>query len=215
VFTFIRDIFRKYFVVGLIVVLPFAITIKFLFFIVDYFDQTLEVRHGRFLYVIPQEFHPDYFLGVHIPGLGVAFTVLIILLVGILSRYYFGTRLISAGESAMNRIPMLRAIYRMVKEILRTYSSRSGSQFSRVVLIEYPRTGIHTLAFVTGTATGELADKKSDPMLNIFVPTTPNPTSGFYLLIPESQTRTLNLTVEAAFKIIISGGIVSSDVSRW
>jgi uncharacterized membrane protein len=200
--------------VGLILFLPFAITIKFLFFIVDYFDQTLEISHGRFLYVIPAQFHPDHLLGVHIPGLGVVLTIFVILLIGVLSRNYVGYKMLSWGDALMNRIPMVRAIYRIVKEIMKTYSARSGAQFSRVVLIEYPRTGVFTIAFVTGPTMGEVAQKRSEHMVNLFVPTTPNPTSGFYLILPERETTPLEMSVEQAFKLIISGGMVSSDAAK-
>lgn len=210
----IKVTFRKYFLVGLIVLVPFVVTIKFLIFIVNYFDGILHIKNGYFLYIIPEQFHPNRLLGFHIPGLGIFITIFFIITVGILSRNILGRRLIHMGDLLINKIPLVRTIYKVVKEALETYAASSNSRYSRVVLIQYPRQGLYTMAFVTGEAIRELQNQTAEKVINVFVPTTPNPTSGFYLMVPEKDAIPLQLTIEDAFKLIVSGGVVSPDRSR-
>ncbi|MFH1262290.1 MAG: DUF502 domain-containing protein [Pseudomonadota bacterium] len=208
----IRKAFRGYFLIGLIVVLPFAVTIKFLIFLVDYFDGILAISHGRFLYVVPATLHPDFLLGLHVPGLGIVVTLAVLLLVGATSRNYFGKKLISVGDSTITRIPLLRVVYKIVKDVTQTYSKRDRKPFNSAALIEYPKAGSYTIAFVTGETSEVIRAAAGQPrMLNLFVPTTPNPTSGFCLMVPEDKVQKLDMTVEEAFKIIISGGMVSPN----
>ncbi len=209
--SLIRKTFRRYFLVGVIVLLPFVVTFKFFMFFIESLNSILEVQNGRFLYVIPSEFHPDFLLGVHIPGLGLIFTLVIILTVGMLSRNYFGRRLLRWGDNMMARIPLGRVIYKVVKQILQTFSSGQMSQFSKVVLVEFPRKGVHSIGFVTGTATGEVQEKTKETVINVFVPTTPNPTSGFLIMVPEDDVTLLEMSIEDAFKLIVSGGMVTPD----
>jgi len=207
----IKHAFKRYFLIGLIVTVPFIVTVKFLFFIIDSMDQILAINRGRWLFVIPEKLHPDHILGFHLPGLGVVFTVLIILGIGILSRNYFGNQMIKWSERMMERLPGGRVIYKVVKEILQTYVNKDRSNYSRVVLIEYPRKGIHTLALVTGVAAGEVQEKTGKKMINVFIPTTPNPTSGFYLMVAESEAITLDFTIEEAFKLIMTAGMTAVE----
>jgi len=207
----IKTAFKRYFLVGLIVILPIGVTIKFLFFFIDYLDQILEVNNGTFLFFIPEEFHPDFILGFHIPGLGVVFSILIILFVGVFSRNYMGKKLVRWTDQLVGRIPFARVIYNVVKDFLQTYVARDRIQYSRVVLVEFPRKGIYTLGLVTGVATGEVQERTKEKVLNIFVATTPNPTSGFYLMVPEEDVVDLKMTIEDAFKLIMSGGLVSPE----
>jgi uncharacterized membrane protein len=207
----IQKAIRSYLLIGLIVFLPFAITIKFLIFVVEYFDGVLAISDGRFLYVLPADLHPDVLLGFHVPGLGVLLTLLVVFLFGILSRNYLGSRLIDLSGNTIARIPLLGVIYKVVKDLTQTYSRRDRQQFSRVVLIEYPRPGIQTLAFVTGESSAAIEGVTGRKMLNLFLPTTPNPTSGFFLMIPADEAREMKMSVEEAFKLIISGGMVSPD----
>ncbi len=205
---------RRYFILGVIVLLPFVITIKFLLFIVDYFDRILEVSHGRFLYVIPQQLHPDQLLGFHVPGLGVIFTVFIIFFTGVLSRNYIGNRLIHYGDTLMAKIPLGRVIYRVVKDALHTYTRRNREQFSKVVLVEFPRPRAYAIGFLTGLAPTGVQTQLNERMLNVFIPTTPNPTSGFYIMVAENEVKELKMTVEDAFKLIVSGGVASPEESN-
>lgn len=204
----IRKGSRKYLLVGLIVSLPFVVTIKFLIFIVDYFDGILAISNERFLYILPAFLHPDRLLHVHVPGLGLILTILFLFLVGVLSRNFFGRYLIDIGDRTLARVPLAGAVYKIVKELTNTYSKRDKTKFSRVVLIEYPRRGIYAMAFVTGGSAPKFEKLTEEKSLNVFLPTTPNPTSGFYLIIPEKETMELDVSVEQAFKLIVSAGMV-------
>jgi uncharacterized membrane protein len=207
----ISNAFKKYFLVGLIVILPFFVTVKFILFFTDYFDEVLAVERGRFLYLIPERFHPEKLVGFPIPFLGAALAISLILLVGVLSRNFLGRVFISWGDKAISRVPGARVIYNLVKQITDTFVKKDKAKFNRVVLIQYPRPGLHTLAFVTGVPPAQLQKKFETKMLNLFVPTTPNPTSGFYLLVPETDVVNVELTVEEAFRLVVSCGIASHD----
>ncbi|MFH1018866.1 MAG: DUF502 domain-containing protein [Pseudomonadota bacterium] len=209
----IQNAFKKYFLVGLIVTLPFFITVKFILFFTDYFDGILAVRDGRFLHFFPESLSPEKLFGFPVPFLGAALAIGFILLVGILSRNYLGRALIRWGDAAVSHIPGARVIYQLVKQITDTFMKHDQGRFTRVVMLQYPRPGIHTLAFVTGQSPASLQEKFDRRMLNVFVPTTPNPTSGFYLLVPETEVKNVDLTVEEAFKLIVSCGIASKDES--
>jgi uncharacterized membrane protein len=192
---------RKIFFTGLAVSIPIGLTVYILFFIIDLMDGLLGI--------IPAEIHPDNLLGRHIKGLGVIFTILLIFVVGLITKSYIGNWLIEAGESLLNRIPLVRGIYQSLKQIVDAMMDKDGKGYQGVVLIEFPRQGIFSVAFVTGEAMTELKPKTEERCLNVFIPTTPNPTSGYYLIVAESNVKKLNITVEEAFKLIISGGIVS------
>jgi uncharacterized membrane protein len=205
--TLIRKAFKKYFLLGLIVIIPFAVTLKIFFFIIRFFDDILAVEQGRFLYIFPAEVHPNFLLGFPIPFLGIFFFIALTLFVGLLSRYYFGRRLIQWTDSLMAKIPMASGVYGLVKQTVDTYVNRDKGQFSKVVMVEYPRKGLYTVAFVTG----EAPEMNQEQMLNVYVPTTPNPTSGFYLMVPEKDAKVLDLSVEDAFKLVVSFGMVSTS----
>lgn len=212
--NWIKNIFKRYFLLGLVVLLPFYITLRFFVFAIGYFDGLLNIERGRFLFFIPERFHPDTLLGVHIPGLGTIITVLFVVAVGISSRNYFGTRLIIFGDKMIDAIPFARTIYRVVKEVTRNFTNISNyNQFKRVVLIEYPRLNSYTLAFVTGQNQKRIERRTGQPLVNVFVPTTPNPTSGFLLFVPQSDVITLDISIENAFKLIVSGGMVDPDTA--
>ncbi len=211
--TAIQDAFKKYFLVGLIVTLPFYITVKFILLVTGYFDEILAVHDGRFLRFFPESLHPDRLLGFPIPFLGAVLAIGFIFLVGVLSRNFLGRLLIQWGDKAVSHVPGARVIYNLVKKVTDTFMKQDRNRFSRVVMVQYPRPGIHTLAFVTGPSPVALQNHFDRKMLNVFVPTTPNPTSGFYLLVPETEVRNVDLTVEEAFKLIISCGIASQDES--
>lgn len=198
-----RKQIRKIFFTGLAVFIPIGLTVYLLFFMIDLMDGLLGI--------IPSGIHPDNLLGRHIKGLGVIFTILLIFVVGLITKSYIGNWLIEAGESLLNRIPLVRGIYQSLKQIVDAMMDRDGKGggYQGVVLIEFPRQGIFSVAFVTGEAIKELKPKTEERCLNIFIPTTPNPTSGYYLIVAESNVRKLDMTVEEAFKLIISGGIVS------
>ncbi|HLG19938.1 MAG TPA: DUF502 domain-containing protein [Bdellovibrionota bacterium] len=206
---FIKKALRRYLLVGVIVTVPFVVTLKFLLFFIDYLDNLLAIEQGRFLWVIPVEFHPDFVFGFHVRGLGVVFTFVVILIVGILSRNYFGHLLIRWGDRIVGRIPLARVVYNVVKEFLETYVSMDKEHYARVVLVEFPRKGIYTIGLVTGVPIEEIKAHMGEKVLNVFVPTSPSPVNGFYLAVPEKELIDLDMTVEDAFKVIMSGGLVS------
>lgn len=189
---------KKYFVTGLIVLLPIGATIyilTWLFKLADSFTASLVTL----------------FLRRSIPGLGLLLTVSIILLVGFLATNILGRSIINFSHQILSRIPVVNSIYITVKQIVDAFLHKDKQAFQRVVMIEYPRKGIYGLGFVTGVAEGEVQLKTEQRVLNIFVPTTPNPTSGFLLLVPESDVIPLEMTVEEGIKMIISGGVITPE----
>jgi len=158
---------------------------------------------------IPAKYLPDTYLPFHVPGLGLILVVIIILAVGLLFRNLAGRKVVHFWENMVDRIPLVRIIYSGVKQLLESFFMQKDDAFKRVALLEYPRRGAYVIGFITGESRGEVQSKTDKNMMNVFVPTTPNPTSGFYILIPEDELVILNMTVEDAFKLIISGGIFS------
>jgi len=150
----------------------------------------------------------------HIPGVGVFFTIAGILIVGLITQNFFGKKLVEFGEGILSKIPFLRIVYNASKQFLETFLSWHQDEYSNVVVVQYPRKGVYTLGFVTGSTRGELREMISAPAKSVFIPTTPNPTSGFYLMVPEADLIPLNMTVEDAFKVIMTGGIVMPDVRK-
>jgi len=191
---------KNIFFTGLAVVVPVGVTLYILFFLIDMMD--------GFLGIIPAAIHPNKLLGFRVPGLGVIFTLLLIMVAGLVTRSWIGNRLIGIGERIFNRIPIVRSIYQGTKQLVDAIFSAKGGSFEKVVYFEYPRKGVYTVGFVTGQARriSEYDGEKS--YLNVFVPTTPNPTSGYYLLVPEQEVIQSDMTVEDAFKLVISGGLV-------
>lgn len=206
--TFVRNALRRYFVLGLIVFIPLIVTVKFLFAIIHFFDDILAVDRGRFLYVVPEHYHPHQWIGYSFPGLGVLFSVLCILALGALSRNYFGKKMLRWGDAVVDRIPLARSIYKVVKDMVNVYATHRDHQFSRVVLVDFPAKGVKSLGFVTGPAYAKVEALTGQSMVSVFMPTTPNPTSGFLMFIPAVDVIDLDMTVEDAFKIIVSGGMV-------
>lgn len=206
----VREAVGRYFVAGLLAFAPIGITIWALAFIVRSLDNLLLPAVLEALF--PGRVDPPDLP----PFVGALFTFMVILLSGVIVRHLFGLEAVRLGERLLSRVPVARSIYQAVKQLFEAILSTSTSQssFSRVVLIEYPRRGIWGIAFVTGPVRGPVADSvSSGPMLNCFVPTTPNPTSGFYLIVPESEVKEVDLTVEDAFKVIMSAGLVMPDRS--
>ncbi|MGE4299613.1 MAG: DUF502 domain-containing protein [Desulfovibrionaceae bacterium] len=188
---------------GVLVLTPIAATLFFLQALVRWVDKVL--------LLLPPPYRPGALLPFEIPGLGFLLLAAILLLVGFLVRNFMGRAVVGLGEAIVNRIPFVSTFYNAVKQLVETIVSGSGRDFKRVVLVEYPRKGVYALAFVTGIATGEIQEKTAARCLNVFLPTTPNPTSGFYLLVPEEECIPLAMSVEDAFKLLISGGILSPD----
>ena len=207
----VREILRRYFVAGVVVFAPIAITIWAIVSIIRYLDNLLLPRVLKV--VVPGDYVPP-----EVPLVGAVFTLLVIILFGIVARHFFGYELVRLWERLLSRVPVARNIYGAVKQLFEAIVSGGGSQarFRRVVMIEYPRKDMYALAFTTGPARGAVtAAVGGMSLVNCFVPTTPNPTSGFYLLVPEADVIEVDLTVEDAFKLVMSAGLVSpEDVAR-
>ncbi|MCB0308617.1 MAG: DUF502 domain-containing protein [Bdellovibrionales bacterium] len=205
---------KRYFIFGIIVFLPLVITVKFLFWIIAFFDNIFAIDHGRFLYIIPERFHPHQLLGIPIPGLGIAISVLCILALGALSRNYVGKQLIQLSDSIVDHIPLARSIYKVVRDIVQTYARQGEQEFNKVVMIRFPHSNSYSIGFLTGEGLHAASDITGKPMLNVFVPTTPNPTSGFLLFIPKDEVTELDWSIEEAFRLIVSGGMINPENNR-
>ncbi len=192
-------ILKRYFLTGLLVLIPISLCVYILKIVITAAD--------RFLALLPPPYNPGTYLPFHIPGLGIILTIAVIFLVGLVTANFVGKRMVHGIEYLFARIPLVRTIYTGAKEIVQTIVLDPSSQFRQVVLIEYPRKGIYAIAFVTGSPSGELASKVDGDFLNVFIPTTPNPTSGFYILVSREEIIPLNITIEDAFKLIMSAGI--------
>jgi len=197
---------RKYFITGLIIWIPLVITLWVLKFIFDVLDQSL--------LLVPIEFRTESWLGVHIPGLGVILTVAIVFATGILATNFFGAQLVALWNDVLHRIPVVNSIYSSVKQISDTLFSSSGQAFRKALLVQWPHPGTWTIAFMTGTPGGDVLNHLPPDCVSVYVPTTPNPTSGFLLFVPRSDIVPLSMTVEEAIKMVISTGIVTPHDRR-
>jgi len=203
----LRTILKNYFLTGLLVILPIFITAYVIWHLIKAMDAVLKF--------IPDKYLPETYINIYIPGLGLILVVLLILIVGILTRNIAGRRVLQLWDNLVDRIPLARILYSSVKQLLQAFFFQNSNSFQRVALIEYPRRGIYVLGFITGESRGEVQEKTNRKMINVFIPTTPNPTSGFYVLVPEEDLMLLDMSVEDAFKLLISGGLVSpNDIQR-
>ena len=193
---------RSHFLAGLLVFLPLAITLWFIGWVINLLDSVLAV--------LPDALHPNSYLPFAIPKLGALVTLLLILFLGFLTRGVATRRFLAAWENVFIQIPVFRGVYTAVQKLVQTFLGQSNAQ-RQVVMIEYPRTGVYTIGFAMGRAWSHLEDKKSAQLVNVFIPTTPNPTSGFYLLVPIHEVTPLNLTMEEGLKLITSGGLITPE----
>ncbi len=191
---------------GILVLMPLAATFWFIHMLIAWVDKSL--------LLLPREYRPENFLPFPIPGLGLILVFAVLFLTGVLVRNIIGRKLVALGDRILSYIPFVSKVYGAVKKLMDTVFSGSAKDFQRVVLIEYPRRGIYALAFVTGVSTGEVQQKTARRTINVFLPTTPNPTSGFYLLVPEEDVIPLEMTVEDSFKLLMSGGILSPETKN-
>ena len=190
---------KRYFIAGLLIWVPLVITIWVLDLLVTAMDQSL--------LLLPVQFHTKSWLGVYIPGLGVLLTVLVVFVTGVLAANIIGQRLVRFGERVLARIPVFNSIYHSVKQVSDTVFSPSGQAFRRALLVQYPREGTWTIAFLTGRPGGDVANHLSGDYVSVYVPTTPNPTSGFFLMLPRTDVIELDMTVDDALKYVISMGV--------
>lgn len=191
---------RRYLVAGLLVWVPLGITLLIISFLIDLMD--------RSLLVLPVAWHPDALLGFHIPGLGALLSLAVVMGTGVAVTNLLGRHTVAFGEGLLARIPVVRTIYSAAKQLTETIFNGTGKSFRRVVMVEYPRAGCWTLGFVTADGMEEASRKTGRTLLNVFVPTTPNPTSGFFLMFPHDHVIELDISVDAGIKLIISAGAV-------
>jgi uncharacterized membrane protein len=208
IWPWVREVLRRYFVAGILAFAPLGITIWAIAWIIQKLDTLLLPRFLALLF-------PSVENVPRIPFVGALFTFLVIILMGVVARHLFGGEFVRAWERLLGRVPVARNIYAGVKQLFEAiFQSGDQSRFRRVVLVEYPRKGIYAIAFTTGAARGPIQDATARHMINCFLPTTPNPTSGFYLLVPEEELIEVALSVEDAFKLIMSAGLVTPGDSQ-
>jgi len=195
---------RGYFLTGVVVTAPVGIT----FYVAILFISFVDAKVKNF---IPEKYHFDNLFPFDIPGLGLLFVFLLLTFIGFLTAGLIGRYVIKLGERIISRLPIIRSIYGALKQIFESVLNSSSKSFREVVLIEYPRKGILAIGFITGDTRGEIRELSEMEMVNVFLPTTPNPTSGFLLFLPKKDVEVLNMSVEEGIKMVISGGIVTPN----
>jgi len=191
---------RKWLFSGLLVLVPLIITLWVLEWVVTTLDQTLQV--------LPRTWQPDVLLGIHIPGLGVVFALLVLLVIGALASNFVGNRLVSWWHALLHRIPVVRSIYSGVKQVSDTLFSEKGNAFRQALLVQWPREGMWTIAFQTGMPGGDVSNHLRGDYISLYVPTTPNPTGGYFVIVKKSDCIELDMSVDEALTYIISMGVI-------
>jgi uncharacterized membrane protein len=197
---------KKYFITGLLIWIPLVITIWVLNLIVSTMDSTL--------LLLPEALQPQTWLGFHVPGLGVVLTLVVLFLTGVFAANIIGERLVNLGQGLLARIPVVKTIYNSVKQVSDTLFSSSGQAFRKAVLVRFPHSAAWTVAFLTGTPSGEVASRLSGEHISVYVPTTPNPTSGYFLIVPRADVIELDMNVDEALKYVISMGVAAPAPPR-
>ncbi len=195
------NLLRRYLVAGLLVWLPLGATVFVIRLLVGWMDQSL--------LLLPQQFRPDNLLGFHIPGLGVVLSLLILLLTGLVAANLFGRKLVGLWEQLLSRIPLVRSVYSAVKQLVETMFADNGKSFRKVVLVEFPRRGLWTLAFLTSDEQGEVQQATGRDVVSVYIPTTPNPTGGYFVLVPREDVREIDISVDEGLKLLLSMGAVN------
>jgi uncharacterized membrane protein len=192
---------RKWLLAGLLVIVPVAITASVLRWVIDTLDQTL--------LILPQAWQPDRLIGVHIPGFGLVLTLVILLSVGAIASNFVGKKLVNWGDRIVARIPVVRGIYSSVKQVSDTLFSESGNAFRTAVLVQWPRADVWTIGFVTGAPGGDVTTYlRGEEYVSVYVPTTPNPTGGYFVMLRKSDCIELKMSVDEALKYVVSMGVV-------
>lgn len=197
------SVFRRYLVAGLLVWVPLGITVLVIKFLLDLMD--------LLLLLLPVEWRPETLLGFTIPGFGLILAIVILILTGVIGANLIGRSFLKGWESFLERIPLVRTVYSSVKQILSSILSSGSHSFRKVLLIEYPRKGIWTLCFQTGSAAQQIQSQMEHDSIVVFVPTTPNPTSGFIIVVPKEEARELDMDIETALKLVMSLGIATTS----
>ncbi len=197
-----RKSIRSYLLAGLVVWLPIIVTLIVVRFIVDLLDKSIAL--------LPYAYQPQQLFGLHFPGVGVIFSLLLLFITGLIATNFLGQRIMRWSEAVLDRIPLVRSIYSATKQVMETVFSSNSQAFRKVLLIEYPRKGLWTIAFQTGVANHEVSEHTGEDMLSVFVPTTPNPTSGFLMMVAKSSATELSMSIDDALKLVISLGVMQA-----
>jgi uncharacterized membrane protein len=192
---------RRWLLAGLLVLVPLAITVWVLDWIVGTLDQTLQI--------LPQAWQPDRLIGFHVPGFGVLLAMSIVLLIGAVASNFLGRRLVGWWDALLGRIPIVRSIYSSVKQVSDTLFSENGNAFRKALLVQWPREGVWTIGFQTGTPGGDVVNHLDGEYLSVYVPTTPNPTGGYFVMLRKSDCIELDMSVDEALTYVISMGVVA------
>ncbi|NRA86284.1 MAG: DUF502 domain-containing protein [Rhizobiales bacterium] len=195
---------RNYFLTGLVIAAPIVITIVAIKWVIDLIDNWV-------LPFIPKSYLPETYLEFSVPGLGVVFAVFWLMILGALTANFAGRTIVNIGTGWLEKMPVIRTVYKALKQIFETVASQGQTSFKQVVLIEYPRKNLYAIAFVATETKGQVAQQFDDQMLSVFLPTTPNPTSGFLLFVPKKYVKVLDMSVEDGAKLVISAGLVTPD----
>ena len=194
---------KKNILTGLLVLIPIVLTLWVLVTLTQFLDQVL--------LFLPKEVQPDFFFGGAIPGYGVIVTLIVVFLTGVIANNFFGKKIITIYEYVLNKVPVISSIYKGIKQVSDTLLSNSGQAFSKAVLIEFPNAGTYTFAFVTGVPNDQIAKYLKGKFVNVYVPTTPNPTSGYTLIVPTKKIIEIDLSVDQVLKYVISMGVSTTD----
>jgi uncharacterized membrane protein len=197
---------RRVLIAGLLVWVPLGVTILVVRLLINWLDGSL--------LLLPEAYRPEKLLGFAIPGLGVVLSFLVVLITGMIVANIFGRQLIRAWERLLSRIPLVRSVYSGVKQLAETMFTDSGRSFRKVLLVEWPRQGLWTIAFLTGTDVGEAQRKTGSDVINIYVPTTPNPTGGYFVMVPRKDVIELEMSVDEGLKMLMSMGAVVPDAMK-
>ena len=200
------SIFRRYLIAGLLIWVPLGITIFVVRLLISWLDGSL--------LLIPEAYRPENMIGYAIPGLGVLLSLVVVLLTGLLAANLFGRKLVKFWEGLLSHVPLVRSVYSGAKQLAETMFSESGQSFRKVLLVEFPRRGLWTLAFLTGTDQGEAQNKTGPDVINVYIPTTPNPTGGYFVMVPREDVQELDMSVDEGLKMLMSMGAVVPDVIR-
>lgn len=199
--NFLSKIWR-HFLSGILVTAPLALTLYIVWATITAIDDQVKS-------FIPEQYYTGYDIPVDFPGFGIIISFVAFTLIGTFATGFVGRLLVKAGETFVNRMPVVRSLYSAVKQIFEAVFKRDKNSFREVILVEYPRKGIWSLGFVSGVTKGEVQKQTKDEVLNVFIPTTPNPTSGYLLFIPRKDTKTLEMSVEEGIKMVVSAGIIT------
>lgn len=196
---------KNYMITGLVVWLPIIATLVILRFLLDILDKTMAL--------LPAAYHPENLIGMKIPGFGVVLSLVILIVTGVLATNLLGQKLMSLSEKILDKIPLVRTIYNATKQMIQAIISTNSQAFRKVLLVEYPRKGLWSVAFQTGEANKEIDGNIEQKLVSIFIPTTPNPTSGFLMMVPKEDIIELDMTTDEALKFIISLGVMPPGIS--